>query len=127
MSLIIAGEKLKLYQWLCSCCERIGYEDAWRDRFWQDLLLCPGVYQEFLYYADHQDFLLKYQVGGNTVIDILVWEMRKYNIRTDRGKNGPDCDKEAMVMEAFRQMMDSVRHADDLNREMENRNGMDKL
>lgn len=127
MSLIIAGEKIRLFTFLADMCDYIGYTEAWRDSFWEDILKNEYIYQEFLYWADHQDFLLKCKVGGNTIIDILVWEMRKYNVRTDRGKNGKDCDKQAMIMEAFREMLDSYSDGAKLEWSMEMRNGMDEI
>lgn len=125
--IVIAGEKIKLYEYLQSLCDYAGYAAEWRDCFWEDLLKCEPVYQEFLYYADHKDFLLKCKVGGNTVIDILVWEMRKYNVRMDTGRNGPDCDKQAMILEAFREMLNSLEDGAALEWSMEMRNGMDEL
>lgn len=127
MSIIIASEKLKLYEFLCEMCEYVRYTDDWRDEFWQKLLENEPVYQEYLYYADHRDFLLDTKVDGFTVIDILIWEMRKYNVRTDRGKNGEDCDKEAMVLESFNTMLDMCKNAEKIEWSMEMRNGMDQL
>lgn len=125
--IVIAGEKIKLYEYLQNMCAYAGYTQNWQDKFWEDLLKCEAVYQEFLYYADNQDFLLKCKVGGNTVIDILIWEMRKYNVRMDVGRNGPDCDKQAMILEAFREMLDSIGDGAKLEWSMEMRNGMDEL
>ncbi len=125
--LIIASEKIRLYEYLTQLCSYIQYTDEWRDAFWEDLLKNDAVYNEFLYWADKGDFLLACSVGGQTIIDILVWEMRKYNVRLDRGKNGPDCDKQAMVMEAFREMLDSCADGGRLEWSMEMRNGMDEI
>lgn len=127
MSLIIAGEKIKLFEYLCEVCETIAYTDEWRDHFWERLLKCEPVYREFLYWADHKDFLLDCKVGGNTIIDILVWEMRKFNVRMDRGRNDADCDKYAMVLEAFDEMLRSIDDGAKLTWSMEMRNGMDEL
>lgn len=125
--IVIAGEKLKLFEYLNSMCSIAGYTNEWRDNFWEALLKSEPVYQEFLYYADHQDFLLKCKVGGNTIIDILIWEMRKYNVRMDVGRNGPDCDKQAMILEAFMEMLNSIDNGAKLEWSMEMRNGMDQL
>jgi len=125
--IVIAGEKIRLFEYLQEICEYIGYEEEWCDSFWEDLLLSEPVYREFLYWADHQDFLLQAKVNDNTIIDILVWEMRKYNVRTDRGKNGQDCDKTAMVMNAFREMLDAINDGAKLTFDIENRNAGDML
>ena len=126
-NLVIAGEKLKLYEYLTSLCAYVQYTDEWRDQFWERLLKEEKIYLEFLYYADHQDFQCKCKIDGYSVIDILVWQMRKYNVRTDRGKNGADCDKMAMVLESFRTMLDMVQNGSKIEWSMEMNNGMDQL
>ncbi len=125
-SIIISSEKLKYYDEIVRMCEYAQYQDAWRDQFWQDLLLNDGAYKELLYYLEHQDFLEEYKVNGYSVLDIFVWQMRRYNIRLDRGKNGPDCDKIAMLLESFRCLMD-MKEGSDINWSMEMKNGMDEL
>ena len=126
-SIIIASEKLKLYSYLEEMCKYVSYSDEWRDTFWNRLLNNEAVYQEYLYYADNHDFLLNTKVDGYSVIDILIWEMRKYNIRTDKGKNGADCDKEAMGLESFSTMLDMIDNSAKIEWSMEMRNGMDEL
>lgn len=127
MSIIIASEKIKLFSYLSEMCEYVRYTEEWRDAFWNKLLENEAVYQEYIYYAEHKDFLLDTKVNGYSVIDILVWEMRKYNVRMDRGKNGEDCDKEAMVLEAFNTMLDMCNKTANVEWSMEMRNGMDQL
>ena len=127
MSIIISTEKIKLYERLSQICEQIGYTDEWKDDFWLKLLENPDVYEEFLYYAQNGSFLCRNKVGDQSVVDITVWEMRKYNVRRDRGKNGPDCDKTAMVMEAFSSMMKLKEDPDAMMRRLESNGGMDRL
>lgn len=125
--IIIAQEKMKLYDRLGEICEQAVYTTEWKDRFWNDLLKEPGIYQEFLYYLEHQDFLCNCTIDGYQITDIFVWQMRKYNVRTDRGKNGADCDKLAMLLEAFRTMLDMRADGAEIEWSMEMRNGMDQL
>lgn len=104
--IIVAQEKLKLYDRLSGMCEAAGYVLQWRDTFWKRLLGAPQVYREFLYYAEHQDFLCGCTIDGYSITDIFVCQMRQYNICTDRGRNGSDCDKFAMLLESFSTMLD---------------------
>lgn len=126
-NIIIASEKLKLFEIVENWAEYAGYSKEWMDTFWQDLLTNPEVYEEFLYYIDHEDFLCKYSYSGQYITDIFIWEMRKFNIKTDRGKNYADCDKAEMVLNAFRTMLDMKEKADRIINAMENKNGADKL
>lgn len=125
--IIIASEKLKLHKELCRLCEFVGYTDAWRDAFWEDLLQEPEIYKEFLYYMEHQDFLDEYKIEGKGVLDVFVWQMRRFNLRLDRGKNGEECDKLAMLLETFRYMIDMKRNGGGIEWSMEIKNGMDEL
>lgn len=125
-NIIIASEKLKLFEIVENWAEYAGYSREWQDRFWQDLLLYTDVYDEFLYYVDHKDFLCKCEINGQYITDIFVWEMRKFNIKTDRGKNYEDCDKAEMVLNAFRTMLDMKIDAIRVINAMENKNGADR-
>ena len=126
-NIIIASEKLKLFEIVENWAEYAGYSKEWADKFWQDLLLNQEVYEELLYYVDKDDFLCKYSYNGQFITDIFIWEMRKFNIKTDRGKNYEDCDKAEMVLNAFRTMLDMKDSADRITNAMENKNGADKL
>lgn len=126
-NIIIASEKLKLFEIVENWAEYAGYTKEWTDKFWADLLLNKEVYEEFLYYVDHEDFLCKYSYSGQYITDIFIWEMRKYNIKTDRGKNYADCDKAEMVLNAFRTMLDMKENSQRVIDAMEQKNGGDKL
>lgn len=126
-NIIIASEKLKLYEVVCDWAEYAGYSKEWTDRFWGDLLINKDIYDEFLYYIDNNDFLCKCSIDGQFITDVFIWEMRKYNIKTDRGKNYSDCDKAEMVLNAFRTMLDMKENSQRVRNAMENKNGGDKL
>lgn len=104
--IIVAQEKLKLYDRLSGMCEAAGYVLQWQDTFWMRLLGAPQVYREFLYYAEHQDFLCSCKIDGYSIIDIFVCQMRKYNICAQRGASASDCDKIAVLLESFSTMLD---------------------
>ena len=126
-NIIIASEKLKLFEVVSNWAEYAGYSVQWTDKFWQDLVTNQDIYDEFLYYVDNDDFLCKYSCNGQYITDIFIWEMRKFNIKTDRGKNYADCDKAEMVLNAFRTMLDMKENGDHIIDAMENKNGADKL
>ncbi|MDO4966083.1 MAG: hypothetical protein Q4E51_05185 [Lachnospiraceae bacterium] len=126
-NIIIASEKLKLFEIVESWSEYAGYSKEWQDKFWQDLLLHKDVYDEFIYYVEKNDFLCKCSVNGQFITDIFIWEMRKFNIKTDRGRNYEDCDKAEMILNAFRTMLDMKENSERVINAMENKNGADKL
>lgn len=125
--IIISEEKIRFYHCLEEMCQYVQYTPEWRDAFWEELLKNPPIYQEFLYYLEHQDFLGEYQVDGYSVLDIFVWIMRRYNIRTDKGRNGTECDKTALLLDTFRMMLDMKENGTAIEWAMEMKNGMDEL
>lgn len=128
-NIIIASEKIKLFNLIESWSLYAGYSPEWANEFWQDLLTHKEIYDEFLYYVDHEDFLCKYSIGDQFITDIFIWEMRKFNIKTDRGKNYADCDKAEMILNAFRTMLDmdqNAKAAERVKNAMETKNGADQ-
>lgn len=104
MAIIIDGSKLRVFEYLGQLCEYAGWDAAGQDALWNKLLNCPELYEEFVYYLSHHEFMCKLCFRGYTLIDLYVWQMNHYNLIHDIGKNTGNCNKEAMVLQAFRMM-----------------------
>ena len=59
------------------------------------------IYQEFVYYMEHQDFACKVKVGGYTVVDVLIWQIDHFRAWLDRDTTGTKQNKDRMVLLAF--------------------------
>jgi len=99
------NSKIKAYECITKMCELTGETDEWREDFWSRLLLHPSIYRELVYYIEHNDFLCEYKVGDMSIIDIFVWQMKRYNLHMDIGKNDANCDKSRMVLDAVQAFM----------------------
>lgn len=127
-NIIIASEKIKLYERLEYLCQYCNFSNEWKDEFWKDILYNKPVYDEFLFWVDKNDLLCKHSIKGYFITDIFVWEMRKFNVHHDRGKNYDDCDKTVMMMNSFKTMLDMEKDGGaELIRDMETKNGGDHL
>lgn len=120
--IIYDARKVKAYECISKLCSYTGHTKEWTDDFWTMLRCSPPVYDELVYYLDHGDFLCRYKVGGCSIIDIFIWQMREFNIRTDRGKNGTECDKLDTVLLAFHTMLEMEKEPELYQKRM----GMDK-
>ena len=127
MSIIIATSKIKVCEFFYDLCDRCGYERDWTDRLWGDLITDPDVYKEFEYYAANHTLRDGIDVCGYSLTDLYVFQMDKYNLIREIGKNPVECNKERMVLNAFRMLIDMKADPETYVRRLEEGRGEDKL
>lgn len=125
--IIYDATKVKVCQGLYDICEYAELNREWTDRLWQDILSCREVYEELVYYMEHHTFMDKVKVGGYSLCDLYVFQMNKYNLVREVGKNPRTCNKEKMVMKAFRTMLDMMKEPEEYIKRLEEGRGMDKM
>lgn len=101
MTLIIDGRRLKVFEYFGQLCDYAGWNHENREFLWQKLLEYDPLYEEFVYYLEHHEFLGKLSFSGYSLIDLYVRQMEHYNLIHDIGKNTGNCNKEDMVLRAF--------------------------
>ena len=87
-------------------CKYSDKDEAFYKEFIRRLEEVPELYEEFMYYLDHQDFLCKFKVEGITVPDILVWQVDKFKSGIDEGRFELKYNADAMLLMAFNTMYD---------------------
>lgn len=127
MPIIVATEKIKAYEGLQMLCEYAGQQDAWREALWQELLKDGELYAEFVYYLENHGFADRMKVEKYSLTDIYVWQMERFNLAWDSGKNTENCNKEKMVLQAFKTMADMKKAPDYYRKKLGEGVGMDKL
>ena len=95
----------KAYKWAQALCYYAGENEEFLNRFWQMLTKSDGVYREYLYYLEHQNFLCEYKVAGYSVVDIMVWQMDHFKAQMDRGKDDMKNNGDKMLLMAFDTML----------------------
>lgn len=127
MSHIILGfEKVKAYEGLQMLCEYAGKSLEWCDGLWADMLKDRELYGEFVYYLENHSLEDKMKVCGYSLTDFYVWQMERYNLSIDSGKNSGLCNKEAMVLQAFQTMALMKKEPEYYMRKLSDGLGMDK-
>jgi len=119
--------KIKACQAFYEICNYAELGGQWADELWRDVLLHPQIYEELVYYIEHHTFLDKFKVCGYSLCDLYVWQMSRYNLIKDTGKNSRTCNKEKMAMQAFRTLVDLMANPDEGRKRLENGQGMDRL
>jgi len=125
--IVVSTGKIKVYENLRYLCEfaRLGQEFC--DALWEDVATDEGLYRELLYYMENHTFLDEVRQEGYTLSDVYVWQMNRFNLFHDEGKNSFQCNKERMVLKAFRTMIDMRIKPEEYVRKFKEGPGMDRM
>lgn len=121
------ARKVKAYEGLLALGKYAGQEREWVDALWTDLLAEPKLYGEIVYYLENHSFRDEFKFRGYSLTDLYVWQMNKYNLIKDLGKNTAECNKETMALRSFRTMIDLMRSPEEYLRRLGEDRGMDRL
>ena len=125
--IVYDATKIKVCQAFYEICDYAEFDRQWADDLWKDVLTHPQIYEEMVYYIEHHTFLDKIKVCGYSLCDLYVWQMSRYNLIKDVGKNSRTCNKEKMAMQAFRTLTDLMENPEEFRKRLEDGQGMDKL
>ena len=126
-NIIYDATKVKVCQGFYHICEYAELEKEWADELWTDIVSSRNIYEELVYYIEHHTFMDKVKVAGYSLSDLYIWQMDKYNMIREIGKNPRTCNKEKMVMRSFRAMIDMQREPEKYVRRLEEGRGEDRL
>jgi len=125
--MIVHTQHIKVYENLKFLCEFAGFSEEWCSALWEDIVLDAGLYKELLYYMEEKTFLDEKKQDGYSLSDLYVWQMNRFNLFHDEGKNSFQCNKERLVLKAFRTMADMQKNPQEYVRKLEERPGMDRM
>ena len=127
MGILYDARKLKALEFLNDLCEYAGKGSDFTQELWNEFLNDDGLYKEFVYYADNHTFLDEMKISGYSMSDLYVWQMDRYNIVRELGKNPTACNKETLVLNAFREMANMKRDPATYVKRIESGKGNDRL
>ena len=123
--IIYDTEKIKAYEGLKMLCEYTGKPESWCNELWLAMLTDYELYREFIYFLEHHSFADHMKVSGYSLTDFYVWQLERYNLTRDIGKNPESCNKEEMVLQAFQTMAAMKKDPDYYIRKLDEGSGMD--
>lgn len=121
------ARKIMAYEGMKHLGEYAGKSEDFVESLWAELVLDEELMREFMYYLDHHTLLDQAKCRGYALTDLYVWQMDRYNLVREIGKNTAGCNKEAMVLNAFRTMIDMKRDPDSYVEKLTRGTGMDQL
>ncbi len=110
--IIYDARRVKVYEGLSALGEIAGEPQEWCDKLWEDILGAPDLFEELVFYLEHHYLTENVKCCGYSLIDLYVWQMNRYNIIGDSGKNTDACNKDRMVLKAFRDMIEMRKSPD---------------
>ena len=126
-NIIIATSKIKTCESFYRLCESCGYDSGFTDSLWGDIIMDAEIYAELEYFMAKHTLKDAVNVCGYSLTDLYVFQMDKYNLIREIGKNTAECSKERMVINAFRMMIDMKADPETYLRRLEEGRGEDKL
>lgn len=99
------GERERAYEWAKALCHYAGENESFLENFFAMLTASEGVFEEFVFYLDHQNFLGKYKVAGYGLVDIMVWQMDHFKAQLDRDRRDMKENGDRMLLMAFHTML----------------------
>lgn len=127
MSVILynAG-KIKAFENLKALSLMVGETEEFAVSLWQDMLLDEELLDEFNYFVVNHTIRGTVSCGELNLLDIYFSQMNKYNLLHDLGKNPNSCDKDRLVLHAFKQLVEMRKDPNYMANYLKNeRNGMD--
>ncbi|MBO4980618.1 MAG: hypothetical protein J6C84_01805 [Lachnospiraceae bacterium] len=121
------ARRIKAYEGFQALGKYAGKDIGWLEDLWTELVLDEDLIMEFMYYLDHHTLLDRVKCRGYGLTDLYVWQMDRYNLIRDIGKNTEACNKEAMVLNAFRTMLDMQKDPDGYLKRLTAGTGMDQI
>lgn len=125
-NIIYDATGIKIYENVQELCTLAGETREWGNALWGELLGDNELMQEMVYYLEHHSFQGTMCFEGYTLIDLFVWQMDLYNLIADSGKNTENCNKETMVLRAFRAMAGLKNDPEHYKKRLSDGFGMDK-
>lgn len=125
--IVYDARKVKAYEGLMALGEYAGKDTGWLEELWEGFIFDEALMKEFMYYLDHHTFSDEDTCRGYGLTDLYVWQMDRYNLIRDIGKNTSVCNKEAMVLNAFRTMQLMKKDPDTYLRRLTKGEGMDQV
>jgi hypothetical protein len=116
----------KAYAWAEALCGYAGADKAFLQDFWERLTDDPEIYEEFVYYLEHQDFLCKVKIEGYGLVDLMVFQIDHFRAVMDQDVADMRFNKDKMLLMAFNSLLQMRRDPAPFVRMMQGQTGTDR-
>ena len=85
--IIYDARRIKAYEGMQALARYAGKTEEFVANLWESLLSDKDMMKEWMYYLDHHILLDEVVCEGYSLTDLYVWQMKRYNLVQDTGKN----------------------------------------
>ncbi|MBD5552621.1 MAG: hypothetical protein HDQ96_15885 [Lachnospiraceae bacterium] len=117
----------RAYAWAAALCRYAGADETFLQDFWERLTADEEIYEEFVYYLDHQDFLYKVKVEGYGLVDLMVFQIDHFRAVMDRDVADMRHNKDKMLLMAFNSLLQMRKDPEPFVRMMQQETGTDRI
>ena len=124
--IILDARRMKAYEYLGELGKFAGKDEDFLDELWGEFLMNEELMFAFMHYLDEHSLSDNIKCEGYGLTDLYFYNMRRFEMKQDIGKNYADCDKEALVLDTFLLMARMIKAPEDYVRRLESGPGMDR-
>ena len=127
MSGILYDARLvKAFEGLRALGRTVGMTGEWCEKLWEEIVFSQDLLEELIFYLEHHYLTDKASCEGYSLTDLYVWQMDRYNLIGDWGKNTSACNKDRMVLNAFMDMAQMRKNPAEYIKRLTSGRGMDR-
>lgn len=119
-------EKEKAYAWANALCEYAGADREFLEDFWGRLTADEEIYEEFVYYLEHQDFLCKVKIEGYGLVDLMIFQIDHFRAVMDQDVADMRLNKDKMLLMAFNSLLRMRKDPEPFVKAMQGTTGTDR-
>lgn len=119
-------EQEKARAWAEALCEYAGADREFLADFWERLTADDEIYEEFVYYLEHQDFLCKVKIEGYGLVDLMIYQIDHFRAVMDQDVADMRLNKDKMLLMAFNSLLQMRRNPEPFVRAMQGTTGTDR-
>lgn len=116
----------KAYEWAKALCAYAGADEAFLQDFWERLTADEEIYEEFVYYLEHQDFLCKVKIAGYGLVDLMIFQIDHFRAVMDQDVADMRLNKDKMLLMAFNSLLQMRKNPAPFVQMMQNETGTDR-
>ncbi|MBR3524378.1 MAG: hypothetical protein IKO11_00900 [Lachnospiraceae bacterium] len=102
--IILDARRMKAYEYLGELGKIAGRDESYLEELWGEFLGNDTLMSAFMYYLDTHSLDDGLSCEGYGLTDLYFYNMRRYELRQDLGKNYADCNKEGLALDTFLMM-----------------------
>lgn len=119
-------QKERAYEWAAALCKCAGANQMFLQDFWERLTADQEIYEEFVYYLEHQDFLYKVKIGGYGLVDLMIFQIDHFRAVMDQDVSDMRLNKDKMLLMAFNSLLQMKKNPEPFLKIMQEQTGMDR-